>query len=314
VGPLALNTRRLVRCAVIALVALTACRRSGVSDDRPKGPAWSKDFFDAGTTPTEYLIGAGDIARCELGHDEETAKLLEELPGTVYTLGDNAYSRGTVSEFAKCYEPSWGKVKARTRPSAGNHDYYTAGAAGYYGYFGAAAGDPSKGYYSYDLGSWHIVVLNSNCDAVSCNEGDAQEKWLREDLAAHPAKCTLAYWHHPRFTSGPHGDNTLVAPLVRALYEANADVVLAGHDHHYERLAPLDPDGALDLARGIRHFVVGTGGTSLRSVSEPRPHSEVHNDDTHGVLAFALREDGYSWQFIAAGDGTLNDSGSAKCH
>ena len=172
----------------------------------------------AGRTPT--LLAAGDIADCSSDGDEATAKLLDGLAGTVATLGDNVYESGTASEFTNCYDPSWGRHKSRTRPAPGNHDYLTSGASGYFGYFGAAAGDPQKGYYSYDLGSWHIVVLNSNCAQVGgCGAGSPQETWLRQDLAAHPTTCTLAYWHHPRFSFGKYSNDPRTQALWQALYD-----------------------------------------------------------------------------------------------
>ena len=215
------------------------------------------------TVPPAVLVGAGDIASCGSSGDEATAALLAGIDGTVFTLGDNVYDSGTAAEFATCYDPSWGRYRARTSPAPGNHDYVTANAAGYFGYFGAAAGDPSTGYYAYDLGGWRVVAINSNCAAVGgCQAGSAQERWLRADLAAHPAACTLAYWHHPRFNSGEHGNSAEMQPIWQALYDAGAEVVLSGHDHHYERFAPQAPDGSSDPQRGIREFVVGTGGRS----------------------------------------------------
>ena len=260
------------------------------------------------------LLAAGDIASCQSDGDEATAALLDQLPGTVATLGDNVYERGTAAEFQRCYGPTWGRHRARTRPSAGNHDYATDDGAGYYGYFGAAAGDPAKGYYSYDLGTWHVVVLNSNCAVVSCAAGGEQERWLREDLGASRAVCTVAYWHHARFSSGRHGSNEAVAPLFSALWELGADVVLAGHDHHYERFAPLGPDGRPDPARGVRAFVVGTGGRSHYPVGSPLPGSEVRDDETFGVLALVLREGSYEWVFVPVPGRNFLDHGKGACH
>jgi hypothetical protein len=188
------------------------------------------------------LVGAGDIASCDSDGDEATAALLDTIPGTVAAIGDTVYPNGTDAEYANCYDPTWGRHLARTRPATGNHEYHTSGAQGYFNYFGAAAGDPNEGYYSYDLGAWHIIVLNSNCSEVSCAAGSPQEQWLRGDLDAHPADCILAYWHHPLFnTSG--GGTIAVRPFWQALYAARADVVLNGHIHNYARLEPLDPDG-----------------------------------------------------------------------
>ena len=257
------------------------------------------------------LVGASDIASCSYNGDEATAKLLDDIPGTVFTAGDNAYQNATADDFANCYEPAWGRHKARTRPAPGNHEYYTVGATGYFGYFGSAAGDPTKGYYSYDLGSWHIIVLNSN---LAMNAGSPMDTWLRADLAANPARCTLAIWHHPRFSSGPHGTSTMVQPLWQALYDAGADVVVVGHDHLYERFAPQAADGQVDLARGIRQFVVGTGGAGLYAVSVPAPNSEVRNTSTRGVIKFTLYSDRYEWKFVPVKGAGFTDSGSASCH
>jgi hypothetical protein len=264
------------------------------------------------------LIAVGDVAKCSSSGDEATGALVDGMDGTVALLGDNVYEDGTLAQFRDCFEPSWGRHKARTRPAPGNHEYRTPGAAGYYAYFGDAAGDPAKGYYSYDLGDWHIIVLNSNrsCDDPSCARGSPQEQWLRADLAANSKRCTLAYWHHPRFNSGAeHGNSSAVAPFWEALYEAGADVVLAGHEHVYERFAPQTPSAAADPARGIRQFTVGTGGRSHYSFrSTPRANSEVREGDTYGVLKLTLKADGYDWQFVPVAGRTFTDAGSGVCH
>jgi len=262
------------------------------------------------------LLAAGDIASCTSAGDEATAALLNARPAArVITLGDNAYDRGTSSEFSRCYEPTWGASKGRTRPAAGNHDYETSGARDYFSYFGPAAGDGAKGYYSYDIGSWHVVALNANCSNVSCSAGGAQERWLRADLAAHPAACTLAYWHQPRFSSGStHGSTTSVDPLWKALYDGNADLVLEGHEHNYERLGPLDSSGRVDPGRGLRSFVVGTGGHSHYPFGAPIPGSEMRNGDTFGVLQLTLGAHGFDWQFVPEAGKPFRDSGSAGCH
>jgi uncharacterized protein YjdB len=256
------------------------------------------------------LVGAGDIADCTTG--EPTAQLLDNIAGTVFTAGDNAYTNGTASEFATCYDPSWGRHKARTRPAPGNHDYGTSGATGYYNYFGALAGPAGLGYYSYDLGAWHIISLNSN---VSMSAGSAQEVWLRADLAASTKTCTIAYWHHPRFSSGAsHGSSTMSAGAFQALYDAGADIVIVGHDHEYERFAPQTPSAAPDPARGIREFVVGTGGAGLYSFATPLPNSEVRDNTSHGVLKLTLSDGSYTWQFIPVAGDSFTDSGSGTCH
>ena len=237
------------------------------------------------------FVGAGDISNCSRDQDEATAKLLDNISGTVFTLGDNAYPDGTASQFTNCYAPTWGRHKNRTRPSPGNHDYHTSGASGYYNYFGSAAGDPNKGYYSYNLGAWHIIALNSE---ISHSAGSAQEKWLRSDLAANSSVCTLAYWHKPRFSSGQHGNITSTQALWQALYDYGADVVLGGHDHTYERFAPQNPNGQADSNRGIREFVVGTGGAGLYPFPNIQPNSQVRNNTTYGVLKLTLHSTSYN--------------------
>ncbi len=263
---------------------------------------------NSGSDPV--LVGAGDIASCSSTGDEATANLLDMIPGIVFTTGDNAYESGSISEYVNCYNPTWGRFKARTMPSAGNHDYVTAGATGYYAYFGAAAGDPGKGYYSYNLGKWHIVVLNSE---ISTSTSSEQVTWLRQDLAANPVACTLAYWHRPRFSSGAeHGSSTSVQPLWQALYDYKADVIINGHDHTYERFAPQSPTGASD-SNGIREFVAGMGGKSHYGFGTILPNSEVQNADTYGVLKLTLHDTSYDWQFVPVAGKTFTDSGNANC-
>jgi hypothetical protein len=262
------------------------------------------------------LIGAGDIADCsDLAGAEATAKLLEANPGTVMALGDLAYPNGTPADF-KCYHKTWGRVKDRTRPAVGNHEFHSTGASYYFQYFGNAAGDPKTGYYSYDLGTWHIVVLNSECQEVGgCEAGSSQEKWLRADLAAHPVGCTLAYFHKPRFSSGlNHGNDPEVGAFWQALYDYNAELILNGHDHDYERFAPQDPGGNADPKRGIREFVVGTGGKNHREFGIHKSNSEVRNNDAFGVLKLTLKTTGYDWKFIPEAGKTFTDSGSGSCH
>jgi len=261
------------------------------------------------------LIAAGDIAQCDNPNDESTAAVVKGVAGTVTVLGDNAYESGSARDYGKCYAESWGAFKARTMPSVGNHEYLTPGARAYYDYFGAAAGERGKGYYSYDAGDWHIVVLNSNCSLVSCAAGSPQVRWLRADLAASTKRCTLAYWHHPRFNSGRrHGNDRDVAPFWNALYQHGAEVVLNGHEHMYERFAPQTPSAVADPARGIRQFVVGTGGRSFYSIGTPEPNSEVRNNDTYGVLRMTLGAGTYRWEFLRGAGGTFADSGSGSCH
>jgi hypothetical protein len=282
-----------------------------VSPPTPATPTTDPPLGEPLPGDDPVLVGAGDIGDCSSEDDEATAALLDGIPGTVFTTGDNTYPDGTDSDFMNCYEPSWGRHKARTYPSAGNHDYNTEGATGYYNYFGPVAGEPDKGYYSYDLGSWHIIVLNSN---IQVSAGSEQEQWLRADLAAHPVACTLAYWHHPRFSSGDiHGSNSRMQPLWQALYEHGADVVLAGHEHNYERFAPQDPQGVADPVRGIRQFVIGSGGRSHYPITNPIANSEVRNTDTYGVLKLTLHPESYSWEFVPEAGKIFADSGTAPC-
>jgi hypothetical protein len=261
------------------------------------------------------MVGAGDISGCLSSGDAATASLIGSTAGTVFTLGDNAYESGTGKEFASCYAPTWGRFKGRTRPAVGNHDYATAGATGYFDYFGRAAGPRGKGWYSYSAGSWHVIVLNANCDQVGCGKGSEQERWLRADLAAHRNRCTLAYWHQARFVSdSSHGSNGAVGPFWDALYQYGADLVLSAHAHIYERFAPQTPAGKADPGRGIREIVVGTGGESHYGFATPRANSQVRNADTFGVLKLTLHAASYDWRFLPQAGKSFHDSGTGSCH
>jgi acid phosphatase type 7 len=234
----------------------------------------------------------------------------------VLTLGDNQYEIGALTAFQRYYNPTWGAVKAITHPAPGNHEYGTPQAAGYFAYFGAAAGDRTKGYYSFNLGSWHLIALNSNCDSVGgCDRGSPQELWLRADLAQHQNACTLAYWHHPRFVSGSvHEGDTRMEAFWQALYEFHADVVLSSHAHNYERFALQTPTGTADPANGIREFIVGTGGRNLHLFGPTvAPNSVVRHDETFGVLKMTLHATSYDWEFIPEAGKTFTDSGTASC-
>ena len=262
------------------------------------------------------VLAAGDIAKCNLEWDSQTGALLDNLPGTILGLGDNAYQTGSLQEFNDCYGPTWGRHKDRVYPVPGNHEYLTGGAEGYFTYFGDRATplEPGcrkecKGYYSFDLGAWHIVALNSEIDN---NPGSEQDLWLRADLAAHPNVCTLAYWHKPRWSSGDHGSGAS-APLFQAVYDYGVDVVLSGHDHDYERFAPQSPQGVLEYDRGVRQFVVGTGGDTHRGWESSAPNSEVKDPDTWGVLKLTLHPTSYDWEFIPIAGQTFTDKGSANC-
>ena len=260
------------------------------------------------------LVGAGDIADCDNRRDEATAKLLGKIPGTIFALGDNVYDRGTRPEFRDCYDPSWGRYKNRTKPAAGNHEYYTGNGAPYYEYFGARAGGPKRGYYSYDRGAWHIVVLNSNCEKVGgCGTTSPQGKWLRNDLAADRSRCTLAYFHHPLYASGDNVQTASVRPFWDMLDADGAEVILAGHAHRYERFAPQTPGGTRD-PDGIRQFIVGTGGKPpLGDAGARDDNSQVLNDNTPGVLKLSLADNSYGWKFVPIAGKTFTDSGNYRC-
>jgi hypothetical protein len=262
------------------------------------------------------LIGAGDIADCtDLAGAEATAKLLEANPGTVMAIGDLAYPDGTKENF-ECYDKTWGRMKSRTRPAVGNHEFHSTSATYYFQYFGSVAGDFKDGFYSYDLGTWHVIVLNSECGEVGgCAPGSREEKWLRADLAAHPAACTVSYFHKPLFSSGAkHGNDPELRPFFQALYDAHADLVLGGHDHDYERFAPQNPDGVADPKNGIREIVAGTGGKSHRPFAKRLPTSEVRDDTTFGVLKLTLHPTSYDWVFLPEAGKQFTDSGSGQCH
>jgi acid phosphatase type 7 len=265
------------------------------------------------------VVAAGDIAVCRTEGDEATAGLVGGIEGTVLTLGDHAYPHGSSDNFAECYDPYWGQFKARTRPSPGNHEYETPGASAYFHYFGRAAGDTEGGYYSFDLGSWHMISLNSNCGEgeLRCGPGSPQGRWLKEDLAANEEEeaCTLAYFHHPLFTSGAYRPGIKrVQRLWQILYAAGVEVVLNGHDHNYQRFAPQDWQGRVDPEDGIRQFVVGTGGRSLYQISQPIANTEVYNDDAFGVLELTLRPKRYDWEFVPVEGEIFSDAGSTRCH
>jgi len=289
---------------LLALATPVAAHRAG-SDRPPAAPVPG--------TADAVLVGAGDIADCARAGDSKTAALIEGIPGTVFTAGDNVYPDGSLGDFEDCYDPTWGAFRNRTRPSPGNHDYETLDALGYFAYFGSAAGDPEKGYYAYDLGAWRIYALNSNCAHVGgCGAGSPQRQWLKADLAANPRRCVLAYWHHPRFSSGEHGNYPRVKGLWTALYEAGADVIVNGHDHDYERFAKQRPSGA-PASDGLREFVVGTGGAERRPFGPIKSNSKVRNATTFGVLKMTLHATSFDWKFVPQAGKTFTDSGSGVC-
>jgi acid phosphatase type 7 len=283
------------------LFALCGCGRSGDGEPPPaiaaKGPP--------------VIAAAGDIASSGKG-DEITARLVDAMnPTLVLTTGDNAYPSGSLRDFERYYDPTWGRHRAITRPTPGNHDYETPEADGYFGYFGGAAGPRGKGYHSFDVGQWHVVTLNSQIDH---GQGSEQLEWLERDLAASDARCTLAYWHMPRFTRGKYGDTPDVAPFWDALYEAGAEVVLAGHDHNYQRYRPVDPRGRRDDERGIHQFVIGTGG-GTRYPLRADPRRAAGTDTALGVLRLVLRPSSFDFAFVAEPGSRYRDRGSrVRCH
>lgn len=289
----------------------------------PSPPPRTRSDPSPSPRPGQFVVmGAGDIA-CEppslpapsTCHEFYTSELLTSAD-LVLTFGDNQYQDGALGKFLGSYHRSWGRFKAKTRPAVGNHDYLTPGAAGYFDYFGSLAGERGKGYYSFDAGGWHFVALNSECsDVGGCGPGSPQYEWLRADLSASTAQCTAAYWHHPRFSAGKYHDDPRYQPFWELLYADAAEVVMSGHDHNYQRYAPMTPEGLRNDAFGMRQFVVGTGGKNHYPVdSLAVPNREVANDSTYGVLKLTLRSDGYDWAFVPAVGGSFTDAGSGVCH
>jgi hypothetical protein len=304
---------RISALTLAVAVALAGCTASPIPSVSPTAiPSVAPSRSASADAPV--VLAAGDIAGCDLDGDEATADLLDELDGAVLTLGDNAYPDGTAENFADCYDPSWGRHRERTHPSAGNHEYDTPDASAYFAYFGERAGARGEGWYSFDLGAWHIVALNSNCDEVGgCDGSSPQAAWLRADLQAHPAACTLAYWHHSRWSSGDaHGSDDRTDSLWRILHDAGADLVLSGHDHAYERFVPMDADGAAST-EGMTAFVVGTGGRRLYAFGQILPTSATRDNANLGVLRLTLRADRYEWEFVSVSTTTFSDAGSAGC-
>ena len=260
--------------------------------------------------PPVIFEGAGDIGQCGSPGPEATARLLDDIPGVVFTLGDNAYPYASAENFQNCYDPSWGRHRAGTRPIAGNHDWYNNLWGAYFDYFGENAGPRGLGYYSYDLGGWHVLALNSNLHG---NAGSPQHEWVRADLASSRTSCILAYWHHPRYSSGPSRGDTTMRDIWRLLQEAGAELALTGHDHIYERFAPQDADGRLDPVRGIRQFVVGTGGYTLYDLGPAPPNSEVRDNSSWGIIRLTLHPAGYDWEFVPVAGGSFRDFGTGVC-
>ena len=271
-------------------------------------------------TQDVVLVGAADIAGCgaSLSRPQQTAALLDSIPGKVFVAGDLAYPNGAETEFLRCFDSTWGRHRSRITPAPGVHDFIAPNAQGYFNYFGPIAGDPTKGYYSYNYGAWHVVIINDICSSSSgvngCTVTSPEGLWLQSDLAANPVACTVAIWHQPLYTSMSADVTTAMRPFWQILYNAGADLVLNGHAHNYERFAPQDPNGNLDLTKGLREFVVGTGGESLNTFTTTAPNSEVRNSSTFGVLKLTLHATSYDWQFVPVAGQTFTDSGTQACH
>lgn len=288
------------------LVALRPWASEGAPADEGGAPAGARAVT---------ILAAGDIGRCNESVDEATAQIVERFPdATVLALGDLAYNRGSAEEFEQCFDASWGQFTDRTYPVPGNHEYRTDSAGAYFDYFGDRAGEPGKGWYSFRLGAWHVVALNSNCADVGCEAGSEQERWLRDELEASDARCTLAFSHHPRFSSGrEHGGAPEVRDLWYALLDHGVELLLSGHEHLYERTAPLDATGEVAPATGVRQFVVGTGGGNFYELGDRVAGSEAAIVDTGGVLRMTLDRDGYQWEFLPVASDGPSDSGSDEC-
>ncbi len=290
---------RPLRVCAAALVLSASCGGS------PLAPS-----VEPGRGGPAVLVGAGDIAVCGSQATEATASLLDDVPGTVFTAGDNAYPSGTAGDFRQCYGPTWGRHRSRTRPTPGNHEYETAGASAYFDYFGPNAGPYGLGYYSFSAGDWLVLSLNSNIDASAIS---SQAEWLRSTLEASTTRCVAAIWHHPLFSSGTNGGDPRMREMWRILQQFGAEIVISGHDHQYERFALLDADGRPD-PNGIRSFVVGTGGATLTGLRALRPGSEARGD-AWGVLKLTLRADSYDWAFLPIpGSPAFSDAGAGVCH
>ena len=315
-----------LRISTFGLAIFAACGDVRAQSDQAAQSAKNAPSGSTASQATEdkvfTLVGAGDIAGCgaALAGAEATAKLIESIPGEVFASGDLAYEHGNSAEFHDCYGKTWGRFKDRTHPTLGNHEYGTPEGRDYFKYWGERAGPVGKGYYSFDLGVWHIIALNSNCDAPGlggCAAGSPEEAWLKKDLSEHPGSCIIAYGHHALFSSGifrKHAVHPELKQIVQDLYAAHADLLLVGHEHSYERFAPQDPDGKVDPEHGIREIVVGTGGRSHDPLGFAMDNSEIRNSSTFGVLKVTLMPHAYTWEFIPVAGETFTDSGSGVCH
>lgn len=295
--------RRGRTVALLFFAAVAGCKRIDSNRDSV-ALAMQSD-----TVPV--LIGAGDIADCRSDGAARTALLLDSIRGTIFIAGDVAYqTKKNPYPLITCFDPAWGRHRARIRPALGNHEYTSEGARSYFDYFGNRAGPRPGGYYSYELGNWHVIALNTN---IAIDSGSPQETWLRTDLDAHLARCTVTYMHHPRFSSGPHDERAMLAPFWRAFASYGVSVVIAGHDHLYERFALLDADGNPDSVHGVRQFVVGTGGAHRYTLTRVLPGSEAHSSDSFGLLKLSLLPGRYRWEFIPVDANGFRDRGESSC-
>jgi predicted phosphodiesterase len=259
-------------------------------------------------------VGAGDISMCNRSDHFDTALLLDIYPGAIFTAGDNTNDEGFADEYKNCFDSSWGRYKSRIHPVPGNHDYGVKEGKPYFDYFGSRAGRKSEGYYSYDVGPWHIISLNSNCEYVDCSADSDQYRWLKRDLKNNTALCTMAIWHHPRVSSAPEGKDKSVKPFWDLLYEYGAEVIVNGHSHIYERYAPQNSELKLDWENGMVQFIVGTGGAYFEDLKNVQPNSKAKILQTHGILVFSLFEDHYDWGFLPVDGVSFYDSGTMYCH
>ena len=307
-------------------ILLIACSR----DDRPTPPPSGASTQEVALAGAPVVIGAGDIAVCGTSGDEATAKLVDsvltadsaaKIISAVFTAGDNAYpsgAGGVNNYFTRCFSPSWGteRIMSLIRPSPGNHDYDSGSGAPYFAYFTERAGPSGKGYYSYDVGEWHVISLNSELyySRASPSEAREQEEWLRKDLGAHRKLCTLAYFHRPLFSSGDHGNVREMLPLWTILFDGGADLVVNGHDHHYERFLPQTPAAVADSVRGITEIIAGTGGAILRRVLQPLARNSAAQIHGHfGILKLTLGAGEFRHAFLDT-DGRVWDTGGGRCH
>ena len=305
---MSLAISRFLSLSITAVLIVVACARPSAEADRA-----SHSVVAAGSVLSAdsvgVLLAAGDIAMCTHGATE-TARLLDKLQGDIIVVGDAAYpSERDPNPYLTCYDSTWGRHKKRTHPTPGNHDVEVIGM--YFDYFGAAAGARPGGYYSFDVGRWHVLALNSN---IEMGPRSPQGRWAAADLAAHRTECTLAYMHHPRFSSGPHQLNRLVLPMWRLLDSAGVDVVVSGHDHIYERFAPMGASGTRDDRKGVRLFIAGTGGAYRYEMKKVAPNSEARSSDAHGILELKLTPGKYTWRFVPTALSDFTDSGSGTCH